>query len=80
MKNVRNPDIRLKAEVYFALINDMQARIFEFESAKPDCINQTLMDINRQLSDARMEARIKVDDEHFQKWDELLSSADAAMI
>lgn len=80
MKTLQSDDIHVKAEVYFELINDMQARIFEYENNSPDCINEEIKEINRKLSAARMEARINVDEEHFQIWDNLLLSANAAMI
>lgn len=80
MKTKQADAIRLKAEVYFDLINDMQARIFEFKHSSPDCMNEEIRSINRRLSAARMESRIHVDEEHFRQWDRLLSRANAAMI
>lgn len=80
MNTIQTNDIHLKAEVYSELINDMQAKIAEFEREHPECMNDEIQNINRQLSDARMGSRIYVDEYHFQKWEDLLLSADAAMI
>lgn len=80
MNNQQNDDIFLRAEVYQERINDMQARIYRFAVESPGYMNDEIREINRQLSLARTEARIKVDEEHFKKWDDLLQSADAAMI
>ena len=79
MSAIHTDSIRLRAEVYFELINDMQARIFEYESEYPDCMNEEIREINRQLSAARMESRINVNEEHFHEWDQLLLTADTAM-
>ena len=80
MKAIQTDDIHLKAEVYSELINDMQAKIFEFENEHPDCMNEKIKDINHRLSIARMESRIYVDEEHFHLWDELLLSANTTII
>lgn len=80
MKVVENEDMRIKAEAYAELINDMQAKIYEYENENPTCMNDAIRNINKKLSAARMEARIYIDEEHFNKWDELLLSANAAMI
>ena len=80
MSTFQTDDIYMKAEAYVELINDMQARLFEFGNENPGCINDEIREINRQLSEARMEARINVDEEHFTKWEDLLLAADAAMI
>lgn len=80
MSTFQTDDIYMKAEAYVELINDMQARLFEFGNENPGCINDEIREINRQLSEARMEARINVDEEHFKKWEDLLLAADAAMI
>lgn len=73
-------DIHLKAEVYSALINDMQARIMEFEKEHPNHMNDDIRSINQRLSDARMKSRIYVDENHFLEWENLLDSADEAML
>ncbi len=80
MKPIQTDDVCLKAEIYTELINNMQAKIYEFGRENPGCINVEIRTINNRLSDARMESRIKVDDEHFEKWERLLITADAAMI
>lgn len=79
MKDKISEEMRIQAVVYQELINDAQAQIFEFEKAYPDCMTDDIRDINRQLSDARMQSRVYVDVEHFQKWGELIQSAKAAM-
>ena len=73
-------DIYLKAEIYSELINDMQARIAEFERERPDLTNNEIKNINRQLSKARMRSRININEAHFKEWESLLLSADAAII
>ena len=80
MKTIQTDDIHLKAEIYSELINDMQAQIADFEREHPDCMNSEIVNINRQLSKARMKSRINIDEAHFQEWESLLLSADAAMI
>lgn len=80
MKTIQTNDMHLKSELYAELINDMQAKIAEFERDYPECVNEEILNINRQLSDARMSSRVYVDDYHFQEWEDLLLSADAAMI
>ena len=80
LKTIQTNDIHLKAEIYSELINDMQAKIAEFEREHPECMNDEIQNINRQLSDARMGSRVYVDEYHFQEWEDLLLSADAAMI
>ena len=79
MKDKISEEMRMQAVVYQDLINDAQARIFEFEKAYPDCMTDEIRDINQQLSDARMQSRVYVDVEHFQKWEGLIQSAKAAM-
>ena len=79
MKTVQTDDIHLKAEIYSELINDMQAKIAEFEREHPDCMNNEIANINNQLSKARMKSRISVDEIHFEEWESLLLSADEAM-
>lgn len=79
MKEKANEEMRIQAVVYQELINDAQAQIFEFEKAYPDCMTDDIRDINRQLSDARMQSRVYVDMEHFQKWEGLIQAANAAM-
>ena len=80
MRTLATDDIHLKAEVYTELINDMQAKIYEYSINNPENINKKLKEINRQLSYARMKSRIYVDDEHFKEWEALLLAADATMI
>ncbi len=80
MKTMQADDILIKAELYSELINDMQAKIAEFERNYPDCVNDEILNINRQLSDARMGSRIYIDETHFEKWENLILAADAAMI
>ena len=80
MNTMQTDDIHLKAEIYSELINDMQAQIAEFERDYPGCMNEEIITIRHQLSEARMASRIHVDEEHFQEWESLLLSADAAMI
>ncbi len=46
--------------MYFELINDMQAKIFEFENDNPNYMNEEIREINRRLSAARMEAHIHI--------------------
>ena len=79
MKDTISEEMRMQAVVYQELINDAQARIFEFEKAYPDCMTDKIRDINKQLSDARMQSRVYVDMEHFQKWEGLIQAANAAM-
>lgn len=79
MKEKANEEMRMQAVVYQELINDAQARIFELEKARPDCMTDEIRDINKQLSDARMQSRVYVDLEHFQKWEELIRSAKVAI-
>lgn len=79
MKDKISEEMRMQAVVYQILINDAQAQIFEFEKAYPDCMTDDIRDINRQLSDARMQSRVYVDMEHFQKWKGLIQAANAAM-
>ena len=79
MKDKISEEMRLQALIYQELINDAQARIFEFEKAYPDCMTDDIRDINKQLSDARMQSRVYVDMEHFQKWEGLIQSAKVAM-
>ena len=80
MKNKSTDDMRLQAEIYSELINDMQAKIFEFEKKYPNYITDELVNINSKLSAARMESRIYVDEDHFKQWEDLLCAADATMI
>lgn len=70
----------MKAEIYSELINDMQAKILKFKREHRGHINEEIEDVSRRLSEARMTARINADEAHFRKWDNLLLSADAAMI
>lgn len=79
MKDTISEEMRMQAVVYQELINDAQARIFELEKSYPDCITDEIRDINQQLSDARMQSRVYVDLEHFQKWEGLIQSAKVAM-
>lgn len=79
MKEKANEEMRMQAVVYQELINDAQARIFELEKAYPDCMTDEIRDINKQLSDTRMQSRVYVDMEHFQKWEKLIQSAKVAM-
>lgn len=79
MKEKANEEMQIQAVVYQELINDTQARIFEFEKAYPDCVTDEIRDINRRLSDARMQSRVYVDVEHFRKWEGLIQAAKAAM-
>lgn len=79
MKDKISEEMRIQAVVCQELINDAQARIFELEKAYPDCITDEIRDINQQLSDARMQSRVYVDMEHFQKWEKLIQSAKVAM-
>ena len=73
-------DKYLKAEIYLELINDMQARIMEFEKETPNYMTAEIKEANRQLSDARTKARIYIDEEHFLKWETLLDHTDALML
>lgn len=79
MKDKISEEMRMQAVVYQKLINDAQARIFEFEKAYPDCMTDEIRDINNHLSDARMQSRVYVDLEHFKKWEGLIQSAKVAM-
>lgn len=72
-------DKLIRAEVYGELINDMQARIFRYSEKYPESVNDELRMIDSELSVARMESRIYPDEEHFEKWEQLLQSADTIM-
>jgi hypothetical protein len=78
-KTMQINDIHLKAEMYTELINDMQAKIMEFERDYPDCMSDELANVKSKLSEARMESRIRIDEAHFQKWESLLLAANVAM-
>ncbi|MBO4847179.1 MAG: hypothetical protein J5525_12915 [Lachnospiraceae bacterium] len=77
---MQTDDNFLKAEIYTELINDMQAKITKFKGKYPECVNDELVKIDQQLTDARMLSRIYIDEMHFAKWEDLLTSAKAAMI
>lgn len=80
MKEIKTDDMAMKAEIYTELINDMQARIYEYSKETGGHLSKEITDLNKQLSYAHTESRIYVDEEHFKKWDALILSAKAAII
>ena len=80
MKEIKTDDMTMKAEIYTGLINDMQARIYEYSKETGGHLSKEITDLNKQLSCAHTESRIYVGEEYFKKWDVLILSAKAAII
>lgn len=73
-------ELYIMAEIYSERINDAQAKIIELELNEPSCITDRIKQLKKELSYARTQSRVFVDEEHFKKWDELLSDTEAAII
>ncbi len=80
MPEIKTDDIVLKAEMYSELINDMQAKIYEYSQTVNGNLKKEIQVLNEQLSEARMEVRIYTDEAHFKKWNDLLLSVRSAIL
>ena len=67
----------LKASIYTERLNDMYARISEVLKEKPhSTFCQALRDKRREISIAYKQSRFFCDQEHFDKWENQLMTAE----